>query len=222
MRQPRRHIRPNESPIDVIGRRFGEMVVIAFSPETSKRAGRTYWRIRCDCGKEFDKQWASIRDGIRCGRCKPITHGDARRGAATTEFVTWRCMIGRCTTPTNDDFHHYGGRGIKVCERWINSYPNFLADMGRKPTPKHSIERKDANGDYEPLNCIWALQVDQVRNRRNTLRVEFKGRTMSLADAAEQAGFTRNLVYVRISKLGWSAEQALTTRRLEYGERRPK
>lgn len=222
MRQPRRHIRPHESPADIVGNIYGAMTVIAFAPEASERQGRIYWRIRCGCGKEVDKQWKSIRDGVRCGGCTPIKHGEARRGAQTSEWRTWHGMIHRCTRQNNDDFHHYGGRGIKVCDRWLNSFNDFVADMGRKPTKKHTLERKDANGNYEPNNCIWALQVVQVRNRRNTHRVEFRGQTMSLADAADLVGFKLSFVYARVRKLGWSPEQALTTPRLEYGVRRPK
>src|SRR5882757_2311743 len=117
-RQPRRHIRPHESPVDIVGQRFGTMTVLSFAAEASAKQKRTYWRIRCDCGKEMEKRWTSIRDGVRCGGCTPTTHGHARRGALRTpEYSVWISMKDRCSNKNDADFHHYGGRGIAVCER---------------------------------------------------------------------------------------------------------
>jgi hypothetical protein len=113
------------------------------------------------------------------------THGDSRRnGKRTPEYQAWTGMIKRCSNPSEIGFRHYGGRGIKVCERWRHSFPNFLADMGRKPSPKHSIERNDNDGNYEPSNCRWATQKEQIHNKRHPRYSESNAKLLQLLEVA--------------------------------------
>jgi hypothetical protein len=95
-----------------------------------------------------------------------LKHGHACRHPRSSEYNCWGSMIARCTNPNDPGWKNYGGRGIRVCERWRNSFENFLADMGLKPSPGLSIERVENDGNYEPGNCRWATRKEQRANQR--------------------------------------------------------
>ena len=135
------------------------------------------------------------------------THGESGRNQ-TPEYQTWANMRKRCDLPKHPGYKNYGGRGIKVCDRWQN-YGNFLADMGRRPSPEHSIDRIDNNGNYEPGNCRWATKKEQDRNKRSNHIVEYNGQKMVFADACKLAGFSKGTVRTRI-KSGWDINRALS------------
>lgn len=131
-------------------------------------------------------------------------HGRSR----TPMHRVWCTMVERCTKPTSEKWPLYGGRGIKVCERWL-TFSNFLADMGERPSPKHTIDRIDPDGDYEPSNCRWATQTEQQRNRRNNVRIEFNGETLCVSEWAERIGLRPHTLAYRL-RAGWSVKRALT------------
>ena len=114
-------------------------------------------------------------------------HGDNRRGHRTAEYRIWRHMKSRCLNPKVPCFKYYGGRGIRVCIRWLNSFPNFLADMGRRPSPDLSIERKNNDGNYTPKNCKWATRSEQNKNRQ-TIQKE---KTLCLIKHFKKSGIKR-------------------------------
>lgn len=135
-----------------------------------------------------------------------------RHGMAySSEHKTWCNIRSRCHDPNNNRFRYYGARGIKVCPRWHESFENFIADMGPKPGPSYTIERKDVHGDYEPGNCVWLHKSCQATNRTDTMRVTANGVTMALADWCRQTGLKATTVYMRIRKYGWNPEMAVIT-----------
>ena len=117
-------------------------------------------------------------------------------------------MRNRCQSEKNRDYSRYGGRGIQVCERWA-SFENFVSDMGKKPSPQHTLDRLDPDKDYTPDNCRWATRLEQTRNRSNTMRVEYKGEMWNVAELAQHSGTPYDLLRYRIKRLGMSAETAL-------------
>lgn len=136
----------------------------------------------------------------------------ARHGYSyAPEYRAWQTMRLRCTVPSNPAYADYGGRGIKVCDRWLNSVESFIADMGPKPSPAHELDRyPDNNGNYEPGNCRWATRSDNDRNRRSNRLIAHQGETMTLVAWAERTGISEDVITKRLAA-GWSAEKALTT-----------
>lgn len=128
------------------------------------------------------------------------------------ENGVWRAMIHRCHDPKNKQYGDYGARGITVCDRWQgdNGYINFLADMGKRPSGKHTLDRKRNNEGYSPGNCRWIEMKDQQRNRRNNVVIEYCGQKKCISEWAEEFGIPYDRLTQRIKKLGWSAEKALT------------
>lgn len=115
------------------------------------------------------------------------------------EYNSWRAMIARCYDPRNNRYEQYGGRGITVCQRW-RRYANFLSDMGRKPSPRHSIERIDRDGNYESRNCRWATATEQARNKSNSRTVALNGELVPLIVAAEAMGVSYGTLHSKLSR----------------------
>jgi hypothetical protein len=140
-------------------------------------------------------------------RPRPVSRTGAD-GKVLAEYDAWHMCIQRCENPNNPGYKTYGARGIRVCHRW-HSFENFFADMGPRPSPRHSIDRIDNDGDYEPGNCRWATPAEQARNRRTNRMIEFGGRTMCISDWAAEIGISCGSLMRRLDL--WGVERALTT-----------
>ena len=134
------------------------------------------------------------------------THGMSR----TTEYQSWVDIKRRCINPNNPCYSDYGGRGITICDRWKNSFENFLADMKLKPTPKHSIDRIDNDGDYCPENCRWSTDVEQNNNRRDNRFITIGCVTLTIAQWSKEMSFGKSVIQDRL-KSGWSEFDAVMT-----------
>jgi len=120
----------------------------------------------------------------------------------TAEYARWRNIHSRCQDPNNPQYLHYGGRGIKLCKRW-EEFENFLADVGPRPSPRHSLDRIDNNGHYTPKNCHWATVTEQLRNRRTTRFITYRGETKTLLEWIAILGLPRERTIGRICKGKW-------------------
>lgn len=176
------------SLINMAGKRYGDLTVTRRAGTAGSRDA--LWRYRCNCGNEHEATGYSIRSGKikSCPECAKkrtalasVTHG----GTDSAEYRTWTDMKTRCLNPKSTGYERYGGRGVKICPRWILSFESFLEDMGIKPSPHHSIDRIDNDKGYEPSNCRWATNEEQIRNRGNTVFVTINGEQKTLVEWCE-------------------------------------
>lgn len=204
---------------DLTNRRFGRLTVIERVADYVSPKGyhRTRWKCHCDCGtvKSVNASCLFKGDTQSCGclhlerqRTATVKHGHSRRSGNTKEYCCWLNIIQRCTNPKNNRFHDWGGRGISMCERWLNDFNLFLADVGIAPSAKHTIERINNNGNYEPGNCKWIPLVEQSRNRRNIRFIEWcctPGWTV--AELARHHGIDDGALRYALTK--WSPNEAV-------------
>ena len=181
--------------LDLTGKRFGKLIAL----NVRKHDGCYFYECKCDCGntktiragaltrKEKPTESCGCKSKPEKGERNPnYRHGHAPHGKRSKTLSAWSCMMSRCYREKDKSFHYYGGRGILVCERW-HRFDNFLSDMG--PTPiGFSIDRIDNNGNYEPDNCRWTTQLQQVRNSRRNIVVNYNGKEMCFSELCEITG----------------------------------
>ena len=188
-----------KAPYDLSGLRFGRL--LAVSKACAGR--RTKWICLCDCGAIKEVATSNLVCGgtSSCGCLQKENISSRRakhRASETPEYAVWGTMKARCNNPKNKSYGLYGGRGIKVCSRWENSFENFIQDMGSRPEGM-SIERIDCNKGYSPDNCVWATAVEQNRNRRTTVKAEYLGKLTTISEIAEVEGVSYDSL-LRLSK----------------------
>ncbi len=179
---------------DLTGKQFGNITVLGLA---NVRDSNNFilWNCRCKCGRLFNLNRDSLKKqkNCSCGRGSNLrTHGLTKR----KEYRAWRSMLLRCNYPNHKSYKVYGGRGVKVCERWL-AFKAFWDDMGPRPSPTHSLDRIDNDGNYEPHNCRWATREEQQRNKRNNHLVTYNGETKCVAEWAILFGITA--IYIKVS-----------------------
>lgn len=202
--------------------RFGRLTVVK---EVAKQKTHRRALFRCDCGVEKEIIIAGVRDGRvkSCGCLQReavatlakrtcLKHGDAYQGRRAPEYGVHQAMINRCHNENVKKYAIYGGRGIRVCDRWrgADGYQNFIADLGYRPSPSHSLDRKDSDGHYEPGNVRWATRVIQSNNKRNNVLVTVHGETMTVSQASARFGIRRPTLSLRLRR-GMKPEDAVTS-----------
>jgi hypothetical protein len=201
---------------DLIGKVYGRLTVVSFDRIENKKS---YWNCKCSCGGEKSILRSSIIYFTRSCGClqkentskAKSTHRESIQTGNSKEYRAWGHMIGRCMDEKDHRYYCYGGRGITVCKRWRDSYDNFLTDMGRAPSPKHSLDRRDVNGNYEPSNCRWATRIEQANNTTRNYMITFNDKTMSVSDWGREIGIAPSTLIRRIKYYGWTIENALAS-----------
>jgi hypothetical protein len=188
---------------DLTGQRFGRLLVLARGPDGTHRNKK--WICKCDCGTEATIFRNALITGATqsCG-CLRRKHG----GKGTAEFSVWQGMRRRCLNQNEPAYPRYGGRGIKICERW-SDFANFYADMGPRPAGME-LDRIDNNGPYSPENCRWATPTQQSNNRRSNRLIDHNGRTLTIMQWSRETGIDRRTITQRLGN-GWPVALALTT-----------
>lgn len=199
--------------VEMTGKRFGRLTVTGYSH--SDKRWQAHWNCRCDCGKALVVQGSCLRSGNSksCGCLRDesrLIHGffvgrkANKNHRLGSEYRTYLKMKERCYKEYCPQYKDYGGRGIKVCDRWIgrDGFVRFYADMGPKPSPAHTIERVNNNGNYEPGNCKWATRKEQARNSRGNRLITHNGKTQCMSAWAEEFGVTYATFQSRVSKGG--------------------
>jgi len=194
---------------DITGRRYGRLLVVKLTEET--KYGKRLWECACDCGKTSRLLKRALQSGNTrsCGCLigdTARTHGQSR----TALYRIWSGMHTRCFNPAVPQYKNYGGRGITVDTRWRgeDGFLNFVSDMGARPGPGYSVDRKDNDGPYSPENCRWATQVEQSNNQRSNIRITLGGETKTLMQWSQTLGVPYDRVWYRL-KAGQTPAKAL-------------
>src|SRR5574340_826295 len=174
---------------DISGMRFGRL--IAIKPAGTNHLRQKLWECHCDCGQSAIYPGNALRTGraTSCGMHRD-EHATRHGGRFLPEYKVWLSMNQRCKNPKSKAYHNYGGRGIRVCEAWENSFQAFFESLGPRPSPSHTLERQNNELGYSPENCIWATRKEQIRNRRTTRLFEFDGELRTATEISEKLGLS--------------------------------
>lgn len=195
--------------VDRTGERFGRLVVIEFVGKKPPPGSGAIWLCKCDCGNlvEATNSGLVAKNKTSCGCLYLETH--STHGMTNSpEFISWSSMKARCNNENGAAWRNYGGRGISICQRW-ESFEAFYEDMGPRPSLKHTLDRIDNDGDYEPSNCKWSTPKEQHNNTRQNVQITYKGKTMTVIQWARKLKINPGTLYDR-KRRGWSDERTIT------------
>lgn len=203
---------PHTSPRAKVGETFGRYTVLAIGKvQRSDGRFKAAAIVSCSCGtppRLADIYSLTIGTQTSCGCARTDTIATHRMSSGLL-YRRWHRVKARCYNPKHDSYPLYGGRGIKVCDRWLD-FANFAADMSEGFQPGLEIDRKDVNGDYEPSNCRWVTHDVQMRNKRNTRNLTHLGKTQCIAQWAKELGITARMIAYRLDTVGWDTEKTLS------------
>lgn len=197
--------------IDCTGKKFGRLRVVSYA---GRRVGGSIWNCICKCGVETITAGGKLRGKLTksCGclsREKILATLTTHGRSGTPEYAIYKTMKGRCLTKTNRQYADYGGRGITICDRWNDSFENFIKDMGNRPHAKMTLERRDNEKGYCPENCYWSTKIQQARNKRSNILLTINGKTQCLSAWAEECGIKYGTFQRRIA-IGMNPELAIS------------
>lgn len=198
--------------IDMTGQKFGSLTVIEYAGRDKKtKKCASLWECLCACGDVIITRRSSLVRGATtsCGCEQKIAvtiHGKLN----TPTYHSWQSMKQRCLNPKAPNYSRYGGKGVKIHKPWVESFENFLADMGERPRGTTLDRYPDTRGNYEPKNCRWSSCVDQNNNKRNNTLILINGKNLTVTQAAKIYNIKPNTVFDRI-KIGWDVMEALST-----------
>lgn len=204
------------------GSRYGRLTVLEEDPERTAK-GAVRWICRCDCSTAISVTGRLLREGIEpsCGCVRRETLAERNTRSAkyhgmsrSPEYAIWSSMFRRCRDPHVESYAKYGGRGIDVVAEWAN-FDRFYADMGPRPSLRHSLDRIDNDGPYAPWNCRWATAIEQMRNTRQNVYLTYQGKRLTLRGWAEETGLSPTTIRYRLVT-GWSIERILSTPARSY------
>jgi hypothetical protein len=203
--------------LNLTGQQFGRLTALHVTDQRNYK-NLPMWFCKCSCGNNALISSSNLNTGKTrsCG-CLNMERIKTHGLSGSPEYTAWEGMIQRCTNIKTLNYNNYGGRGIMICDRWLHSFENFYTDMGPRLSPDHSIDRYPNNdGHYEPGNCRWATQTEQLNNRRNNHLIDYNGITYTSSQLAEKLNINPAVFNTRLNR-NWSIEKIIDTPIRQYG-----
>lgn len=216
------------SPLSLVGQTYARLTVLSRDPQNTAD-GKSRWKCACECGNEVVVSSRGLKKGTTrsCGCLKADMLRSPERKelldsiravssnhqmSHTNEYRIWQGIKKRCYYERAEGYADYGGRGIRMCDEWKDSFEAFFRDMGPRPSLRHTVERGDSNKNYEPGNCRWATWEEQANNRRNNVFYTYKGVARTLAGWCHKFNLNYRQAYNR-RRDGWSIDEIITGKR---------